>query len=132
LRLYLDRIGIKRRERPEWWLKPLRRTIKCWFKKLLYNVDPRETYDLDTTWRMWMYEHLKMFREQAIEVIDMTYPRIEYEGQKYSQLEMIDMMLDRLEFCFKHGYDSCLDDESVKYICEAEKMWAVACPYMWW
>ena len=107
MRIWLDRIGVKRKYRPEGWNRPLKRTLKCLFEKNIYGVDSRETYDLDNTWRMWLYEHLKMFRRKAEPVIDMTEKQYDFNGKKYNQLELIDMMLERLKFALdpKSGYD---------------------------
>ena len=133
MRLYLDKIGLKRKDRPEGWIRPLKRTVKCLATKFLYNVDPRETYDLDATWRMWLYEHLIMFKKEADQVIDMTEKKWEYDGKMYSQIELIEMMIERLEFALSPSKDyNDFDEEQYKYVSETEKIWALICPAMWW
>lgn len=128
MRKYLDQIGIKRKDRPEGWNKPLKRAIKCWFERRIYGFDSRETYSLDFSWRMWLYEHLKMFRKCAGPVIDMTEKKITYNGELYSQLELIDMLIDKLEHWLKDDTDGF----SEPYVPEIEQIWAAVCPYMWW
>ena len=133
MRLYLDRLGVKRKDRPESWRSGLKRRIKCWLERRLYGFDATETYSMDYTWHLWLYEHLKMFREYATEYIDMTEQRYEYNGEKYNQLEMIDMMLERLEYMLdpRSMYDD-MDEEDAIYVGEIEKLGAISCYDMWW
>lgn len=133
MRRYLDKIGLKKKDRPEGWKKPLTRHIKCLFHKHIYGVDPRDTYDLDFAWRMWLYEHLIEFKKQAEPVIVMTEKKWEYNGEMYSQLELIDMMIERLEFALSPSKDyNDFDEEQYKYVSETEEIWALICPAMWW
>ena len=44
---------------------------------------------------------------------------------------MIDMMIERLEFSFKPGYND-LDEKQYTYVSEIEKIWAIVLPAMWW
>ncbi len=133
MRKYLDDIGVKRKNRPEAWRNGLKRRIKCWFERHAYGFDATETYDLDYTWHLWLYERLKMFKKYAIPMVDLTEKKIEYDGEMYSQLELIDKMLCRLEYALnpKYDYDD-FDANEYKYVHEVEKIWAAACPYMWW
>ena len=133
MRIWLRKIGVKREERPENWKKPLKRHIKCKIKKAIYGVDPRDTYDLDYAWQLWLYEHLKMFQKQAYPVVDLSEKRFEWKGEKYSQEELITMMINRLEFALnpRNKYDD-LDSKQFNCVHEVEKIWALVCPAMWW
>lgn len=136
MRRYLDEVGVKRKDRPEGWHNNLKRKIKCWFQRRRYGFDYRETFDLDYTWTLWMYERLKMFRKYATEMVDLTEQRYEFDGEKWSLLELIDMMLTRLEYRLnpKFKYDDCApdDEREFNYVHTAERIWAVICRDMWW
>ena len=133
MRIWLNKIHVPKKHRPEGWTKPLGRHLKCRLTKAIYGVDPRETYNLDETWRMWMYEHLKMYLKKADPVIDLTEKCFEWNGEKYSQRELIQMMIDRLEYALnpKLGYND-YDSKDWSYVHQAEEIWAVLCPAMWW
>ena len=133
MRIWLRRIGVKRSDRPEGWNKPVKRAVKCWFAKRVYGVDPRETYDLESTWRMWMYEHLKMYLKQASPKVDLTFHKIQWNGDEWALEDLIHMMMDRLEYALnpKLGYND-YDEADFKYVHEAEDIWKTICPYMWW
>lgn len=133
MRIWLDKINVPKKNRPEGWRRPFSRHVKCKLTKLVYGVDPRDTYDLDFAWRLWLYEHLKMYLKEASPVIDLTEKRFEWEGKKYSQEELIGMMLERLEFALnpRNRYDD-LDAKEYEYVHQIEQIWAVVCPAMWW
>ena len=63
----------------------------------------------------------------------MTENKWEYNGAMYSQLELIDMIIERLEFCLsgKTDYDIPGEEQNA-YVAEIEKIWAVICHGMWW
>lgn len=74
-----------------------------------YGVDPRETFSLDNTFYEWLYEHLKMFMEEADPVVDMDSPitpRWEWDGRNLSQREAIFLMIDLLNEYFLFQTDS--------------------------
>lgn len=133
MRRYLDKIGVKRKDRPEAWRTGFRRRMKCWFERRVYGFDATETYSLDYTWYLWLYERLKMFRKYATKTVDLTESMYEYDGNKYSLLELIDKMIHRLEYRLnpKFSYDD-LDENDVKYVNEIMGIWAVVCNSMWW
>ena len=133
MRIWLDKIGLKKKDRPEGWNKPFSRRVKCKVRKWIYGVDPRETYALDFAWHMWLYEHLKMFLEQADPVVVLDEKNIEWDSGTWSIRDLILMMLQRLEFVLnpESGYND-FDEKDVKYARQIEEIWAAVCPYMWW
>lgn len=131
MRKYLDDIGVKRDIRPEGYRKGIKRRIKCWYERRIYGFDATETYSLDYTWYLWLYEHLKMYREYADKTVVLTEKNIEFDGDTLSQSDLIDMMLKRLEVLFDPSYDE-FDKDQWEYVHQIEKIWAVVLPYMWW
>lgn len=133
MRIWLDRIGVKRRDRPEGWNRPVKRRLKCLLEKHIYGVDSRETYSLDDTWRMWLYEHLKMYLKKADPVVDLSDNLFTFNDEQYTQKELIEMMLSRLEFYLnpKYHYNE-YDRHDYEYVNEIEQIWAVVCSSMWW
>lgn len=125
-RYYLDKLNIK--DRPDTW-NPDDERQKDWKKqRKKYGFDERETWSLDYTWRLWLYERLKAFKEWAN--IDLKYHKFKYKNKDYTQEQLIDMIIERLEFYFS-DYNE-LDIEQTKYINEVEKIWALIIDSMWW
>ena len=95
-------------DRPDTW-NPNDKRQKEWKKqRKKYGFDERETWSLDFSFHLWLYERLKMYKKIA--PIDMTYHKFMFKDKEYNQGEMIDMMLDRLEYSFRKDYND-LDEK---------------------
>lgn len=126
-RKYLDDIGVT--DRPDTWNKDDSRQPTWTQERDVYGFDERETWSLDYSFRLWLYERLKKFIDVCC--INLDYHKFEYQGKEYSQRQMIDMMLERLEFSFRPEYND-LDDEQFQYVNEIGQIWAIVLPAMWW
>lgn len=127
MRKYLDDIGVK--DRPDTWNEDDKRQEKWEKERETYGFDERETWDLDLTFHLWLYERLKMYVD--VSFVNLEYHKFKYNGEEYTKKQLIDMMLERLEFSFKEGYND-LDEKQYAYVSEIEKIWAVVFPAMWW
>ena len=115
-RKYLDDIGMT--SRPDRW--------NAYDHRQSIWVEQR----LDLSFYLWLYERLKRFKEIAGVIIDLTEYKFEYNGKTYDLLQLIDMILERLEFFFKEDYGA--EGEKYNYVHEIEKIWAIILPVMWW
>lgn len=128
---YLDDAGIPENHRPWSWCGEQDPRAETWAKEReIYGFDSRETWSLDTTFYLWLYEHLQMFKDYS-KIVDLGYHTFKYEGQEYTQEQLIDMMLERIRFCFSDEYDQN-DPERYNYVHEIEKIWVIVLPAMWW
>ena len=126
-RKYLDDLGVKKR-----WDQINDEREKRWKKQReTYGFDDRETWNLDSAFYEWLYERLMMYKEIGGKIVNLDSGKFEYGGKIYSQAELIDEMLKRLEFNFSDKYNDWEEDQ-YKYVHEIEKMWAVVLPAMWW
>lgn len=126
-RKYLDDIGVT--YRPDTWNEDDQRQSRWAQERETYGFDERETWSLNYSFRLWLYERLKRFVDVCC--FNLEYHKFEYQGKEYSQRQMIDMMLERLEFSFKPEHND-LDDEQFRYVNEIGKIWATVLPAMWW
>jgi len=111
-----------------------------------YGFTSRETWNLDETFYMWLYERVKKFVEVGVQIVDLNYHKFTFKGKEYTQLELINAMLERLEYYFK---EDAIDDKMDEYrkqgmsIVEADRkayepvveigeIWAILLPSMWW
>lgn len=106
-------------EREEKWKK----------EREVFGFYERETWNLDSTFYIWLYERLKMYLD--VTIVDLDYHKFDYNGKEYTQRQMIDMMLERLETALTDKYYD-LDDEKYQYVHEIEKIWSLVLPAMWW
>ena len=129
MRKFLDDIGVT--NRPETMLPADKRQAQWQQERDTYGFDERETWNLQYSFYLWLYERLKMYLLTAGVNIDLNHHRFVYNETSYTQQQMIDMMLERLEFYFSDKYQSN-DQEQWPYIEEIAKLWATVLPAMWW
>ena len=131
---YLDEAGIADGNRPWTWDEEDDERAERWKEEReIYGFDSRETWCLFETFYLWLYERLRMFKDYNI--IDLSYHKFNYNGNEYTQGQLIDMMLERLELYFSDKYDEfnpMLDDSLYERVHEIEKIWSVVIPAMWW
>lgn len=124
---YLDDIGIT--NTPWNWRKE--DSFKWRHERQVYGFDSRECWSLDHTFYLWLYEHLMKYLEDAEKVVDLTWTKAEYNGKTYTQRELIDKMLKRLNAYFNDDINE-YDKDDYKWLHEIEAIWAVILPAMWW
>lgn len=143
-RKYLDDIG----EDYSWVWKPEGSERDKTFEKEreIYGFDNRETWCLDAVFYMWLYERLKMYVEIGGQVVDLNFHKFDFKGKEYTQLELINMMIERLEYYFNEDTrDSKIDEyrkqgmgiveadnKAYEPIKEIGEIWALVLPAMWW
>lgn len=129
-RKYLDDIG----EDYSWVWKPEGSERDELFEKEreIYGFDSRETWSLDYVFYMWLYERLKMYIEYAGEIVNLNFHKFVYKEKEYTQLELINMMIERLESYFKKGDLFVSSEEEYEPIKEIGEIWALVLPAMWW
>lgn len=79
-----------------------------------HEFDERDTFNLDTSMLMWLYERLRFFQDEASKIVvfdDPTWKTFEVDGEKLTQMQCIDRMVEDCKV-------SLLSDEDD----EAEKM----------
>ena len=127
-RKYLTDNGIV--DTPDKWGSEGDKRKPKWAKeRLTYGFDERETWGMETTFYAWLYERLKMFVE--VSNIQLDYHKFEFKGETYTQEQLINMMLERIEFYFKDNFNDC-DKKQAEYVDEIVQIWAIVLPSMWW
>ena len=100
-------------------------------QKRIYGFDDSETWDLNSTFYAWLYEHLRMYVDIGGEIVNLDFHKFEFKGRTYTQLELINEILERIRFYFSDSYDD-FDEEYTKYVYEVGEIWALILPAMWW
>ena len=124
-RKYLDDLGIT--NRLDTWNPNDSRQSQWEEQRKIYGFDERETWSLETAFYLWLYERLKMYLEYTI--VDLDFYKFEYKGKTYTQKQMIDMMIERLEEYLTDETDEKSFEKYPNEICE---IWALVLPVMCW
>lgn len=90
--------------------------IKKWKRERdIYGFDSRETWDLDFTMVLNLYERLKMYNEVNIVDTNSHFNQFEYQGKTLTVQDAIDWMLEAAEEYLtmeNSKYFNCLHEES--------------------
>lgn len=94
----------------------------------------KETWSLDTAITDYLLTRLVAYKKYAGEVVDLTYHKFNYQGKEYTQLELIDMMID---LCRKMQVTKWTDEwktieEYQKCYPQLFEILTLVFPAMWW
>jgi len=135
--LYLEQLGIPLNRCGVNFLDNTDERYQDWKEfKNLYNVDPRTTWNLNDAYVQWIYENVKAYKELAKNTVDLTFAEIKIEGETYTQLQGIDMILTECEEFFKYDVVANRyivdDDVLVNTAKKITNIFIKLLPYMWW
>jgi len=128
-RKYLDDIGC--RDRWDEWEYEGEAGERFKAQREEWGFDARETFSLDWNFYQWLYERLIVYRDVGGKVVDLTFHKFEWKGVEYTQLEMIDKLIEELRWALT-GEDAYKDMEGYERLMEIGRMWAIILPSMWW
>lgn len=129
-RKYLNDIGID--PNGDMYADSFKQARKFSKEHNMYGFDSRETYHLNTTMYELLYERLSMYKERANKIIDLTYYTFTYQETEYTQIELIDILLDLLKEVLEtdpYDLDNPVDYSNYKNVWE---IWGLISPAMWW
>lgn len=96
-----------------------------------YGFASFETWCLDFQFYGWLYERLKMYLE--VNCVDLTFHKFEYDGEEYTQEELINKMIYGCELVFSQEINhKRLTEEEDKAVEDVRWIWATVMPAMWW
>ena len=119
---YLDKINIK----PFFFDNFEDRRKKQWKKeRKKYGFDERETWSMNFTMIVLLYERLMMYNE--VNIVNTDYHKITINGIEHTQQEWIDELIRLCELYFK-------DNNAEWFECSKEiwEIWSELAPCMWW
>ena len=96
-----------------------------------WGFDARETFSLNWAFYEWLYERLIVYRDVGGKVVNLSYHKFEYNGQEYTQLELINKLIEELKWALTDE-EADVTIENYNRLMEIGKMWAIILPAMWW
>ena len=67
----------------------------------------KECWNLDYELVKWLNEHLKVYRKEAIKVVNLEFYKFEYKKKEYTQLEILDRLIDITNTLLETDYFDC-------------------------
>ena len=79
----------------------------------VYGFDSTETWDLNSAFYAWLYEHLRMYVDKASDVVNLHYHKFKWKDEELSQISGLEMQLeiskeDSIRQTFPQGYHAYL------------------------
>jgi hypothetical protein len=130
MRKYIDDLGIKYEDTPQGWCPDDPREEKWEEEKEIYGFDSRETWSLDYSFRLWLYERLCMYNE--INIVDTSFHKFEYKGETLTLQNCIDRMIEGLKLDLTIEEYDLKKKEVQNKIDDVFPIFALCCPFLWW
>ena len=75
-------------------IRTVKRDIKYWLQRRIRGWSDDETWNLDYEFIKWVNSRFKKYKEKASKIVDLEFHRFEYEGKEYTQLQLIDRVIE--------------------------------------
>lgn len=85
-------------------LRIIIRNIKHWFQRRTRGCSDDETWNLNYEFILWLNSRFKKYRKQAIKMVDLEYYRFEYKDNIYTQLQVIDRIIELTDYIINNDY----------------------------
>lgn len=85
-------------------LRIIIRNIKYWLQRRTRGWSDDETWNLNYEFILWLNSRFKKYREQAIKMVDLEYYRFEYKDNIYTQLQVIDRIIELTDYIINNDY----------------------------
>lgn len=95
MRKYINDLNIKYENTPQGWCHGDIRGKDWKEERKIYGFDSRETWGLDYTFNLWLYERLSMYND--INIIDTSFHKFTYKDEEITFQNCIDRMLEGLK-----------------------------------
>lgn len=92
----------------------------------------RECWNLDYELIKWLNEHLKVYKEEAIKVVDLEFYKFTYKRKKYTQLEILNRLIEITNTLLETDYFNCNVTETNKLKDEMYDLLKVVHWQLWW
>ena len=75
-------------------IRTVKRDIKYWLQRRIRGWSDDETWNLDNENKKRVNSRFKKYKEKASKIVDLEFHRFEYEGKEYTQLQLIDRVIE--------------------------------------
>ena len=97
------------------------------------DMDVRDTWNMDSTLILWLYERLRFFQEEASQIIDLDFEGHKFviDGKELTQRQCIDRMVEDCKILILSD-DFEEYDKMVAAKDDLFKVWGAVHFAMWW
>ena len=107
----------------------IKRNIKFWCQRRTRGWSDDECWNLDFEFVKWINSRFKQYKKGASKVVDLEYRVYKYKKKKYTQLELIDRVIQLSDKLINGDYYFRESNEEVDEILDIFKLVYLS---MWW
>lgn len=106
--------------------------MKIITKKKERKIKSKECWNIDYELIKWLNEHLKIYKEETSKTVDLEYYKFNYKRKEYTQLQIIDMLIEKSDYLLDE-IDYFVDaNKYEKYKNEIYDLMKLVHWHMWW
>ena len=111
-------------------MKRFFRNIKFWLQRRTRGWSNNECWNLDWAFINWINCHLKQYLKDAYGTIDLKFHKFDYNGKEYTQLEIINEMIEISDCLLKDDgyYGTTTTKETDKLL----DLFKISFSTLWW
>jgi hypothetical protein len=129
-RKYIDELGVKFEDTPQGWNTNDSRQEAWKQQREDYGFDSRETWSLDYTFKLWLYERLCMYNE--INIVDTSFHKFSYNNETLTFQECLERMIEGLKLDLTIGDFSPEREQVREKIDDVVPIFALCHKCLWW
>ena len=100
-----------------------------WFKKKKIS---RECWNLNYSFILWLKDRLPIYVKEASRTVDLEYHKFNYNGEEYTQLQLINRMIKLIDYLTQDekyfDWDQEVDDKTEQLV----EIFKLIFPSLWW
>ena len=91
-----------------------------------------ECWNINYSFILWLNEHLKVYKIDAIKYVDLNYHKFNYKDKEYTQLEIIDKLIELTNTLIQDEKYFELKNEVNDIVTEMLDLFVLVFPALWW
>ena len=101
----------------------------CWSKKKKIS---KECWNLNYSFILWLKERLPVYVEEASKVVNLEYHKFNFRGEEYTQLQLINKMIELVNYLTEDEKYFNLTQESSEKTEELLEIFKLVFTTLWW
>ena len=92
----------------------------------------KECWNLDMALIEWLNEHLKIYKKEANEIVDLEFYKFTYKNKEYTQLQILDRLIEITDYLLNIDLFECNTEKVNKKKDEMYDLMKLVHWNLWW
>ena len=91
-----------------------------------------ECWNLDYSFLLWLHKRLPIYLEGAGKIVNLEYHKFQYQGEEYTQLQLINRMIDILNYLIEEDRYYDWEQDTALKTKELLEIFSLVFGTLWW